>query len=217
MNNSSTDDDGGGGGHVPRAVRPHVLEVGERDMEVLRFIGEEALLGFTFEGIKRRLGAHSETLSRILSRLEEQDILEKTAHGYRVTDKGREIVDVRELSASEPRVTLLRTLLPHVENPVEAISNLQGRWFGPLRWLGYSEDEKGTDMKWVTEDGSIQVDAIFSDGELIIEGKIREGKDLTDAIKASHQLVGYISKIYPAPRSQRVAYYRPYQALMMPN
>ena len=52
-------------------------------------------------------------------------------------------------------------------------------------------------MKWITEDGSIQVDAIFTNGELTIEGRIREGKDLTDAIKAAHQLVGYISKVYP--------------------
>ena len=53
----------------------------------------------------------------------------------------------------------------------------------------------------------IQVDAIFSGGELTIEGRIKEGKDLTDAIKASHQLVGYISKVYPSAPNQRVAYY----------
>jgi hypothetical protein len=193
------------------------LDIGPRDMEVLRFIGEEALLGFTFEGLKRRLGAHSETLSRILDRLEEQMILEKTEHGYQVTERGREVTSLRQLSASEPRLTLLRTLLPIVENPREAISKLRGRWFGPLRWLGYSEDEKGTSMKWITEDGSIQVDAIFSGGELTIEGRIKEGKDLTDAIKASHQLVGYISKVYPSTPNQRVAYYDLGGSFLIPN
>jgi hypothetical protein len=195
----------------------HDLEIGPRDMEVLRFIGEEALLGFTFEGLKRRLGAHSETLSRILDRLEDQRILEKTEQGYQVTERGREVTSLRQLAASEPRLTLLRTLLPHVENPREAISNLRGRWFGPLRWLGYSEDEKGTSMKWITEDGSIQVDAIFSGGELTIEGRIKEGKDLTDAIKASHQLVGYISKVYPSAPNQRVAYYSLGESFLIPN
>jgi len=193
------------------------LDIGPRDMEVLRFIGEEALLGFTFEGLKRRLGAHSETLSRILDRLEEQRILEKTEQGYQVTERGREVTSLRQLSASEPRLTLLRTLLPHVEDPRGAISNLRGRWFGPLRWLGYSEDEKGTIMKWITEDGSIQVDAIFSSGELTIEGRIKEGKDLTDAIRASHQLVGYISKVYPSVPNQRVAYYAVSDSFQMPN
>jgi len=195
----------------------HDLEIGSRDMEVLRFIGEEALLGFTFEGLKRRLGTHSETLSRILDRLEDQRILEKTEQGYQVTERGREVTSLRQLAASEPRLTLLRTLLPHVENPREAISNLRGRWFGPLRWLGYSEDEKGTSMKWITEDGSIQVDAIFSGGELTIEGRIKEGKDLTDAIKASHQLVGYISKVYPSAPNQRVAYYSLGESFLIPN
>lgn len=196
---------------------PQDLDIGPRDMEVLRFISEEALLGFTFEGLKRRLGAHSETLSRILDRLEEQRILEKTEHGYQVTDRGREVTGLQFLSASEPRLTLLRTLLPYVENPREAISNLRGRWFGPLRWLGYSEDDKGTSMKWITEDGTIQIDAIFSGGELTIEGRIREGKDLTDAIKASHQLVGYISKVYPSTPRQRLAYYEVGRQTLVPN
>jgi hypothetical protein len=193
------------------------LEVGQRDMEVMQFIAEEGLLGFTFEGLKRRLGTHPETLSRILDRLEEQSVLEKTERGYRVTQKGREVTGLRQLSASEARVTLLKTLLPHVENPQEAVLQLRGRWFGPLRWLGYSDDEKGTNMKWITEDGSIQVDAIFTNGELTIEGRIREGKDLTDAIKAAHQLVGYISKVYPTPTGQRLAYYKLDGQFMIPN
>lgn len=193
------------------------MEIPERDMEVLRFIGEEGLLGFTFEGLKRSLGAHPETLSRILTRLEEQHVVEKTERGYEVTERGREVVGLRELASVEPRMTLLRTLLPRVDNPREAISSLRGRWFGPLRWLGYSEDERGTNMKWITEDGGIQVDAIFTDGELTIEGRVREGKDLTDAIKASHQLVGHISRIYPSGRSQRVAYYGLWDALLIPN
>ena len=146
-------------------------------------------------------------LSRILDRLEEQRILEKTGQGYQVTERGREVTSLRQLSASEPRLTLLQDAAPPRRQPQEAVSSLRGRWFGPLRWLGYSEDEKGTIMKWITEDGSIQVDAIFSRGELTIEGRIKEGKDLTDAIKASHQLVGYISKVYPAPPNRRVAYY----------
>lgn len=193
------------------------LDVGERDREVLRFIADEGLLGFTFEGLKRSLGAHPETLSRILDRLEDQRVLQKTDHGYQVTQIGREVVGMKQLAASEPRVTLLRTLLPHVENSREAVAPLRGRWFGPLRWLGYSEDEKGTNMKWVTEDGGIQVDAIFTDGELTIEGRIREGKDLTDAIKASHQLVGYISRIYPTGKNQRVAYFGMGDSFIIPN
>ncbi|MFX1475213.1 MAG: hypothetical protein ACFFCO_07040 [Promethearchaeota archaeon] len=50
-----------------------VLEdvLGDRDASVLHLIGAESLARFTFEGLKRRLGMHSETLSRMLYRLEE--------------------------------------------------------------------------------------------------------------------------------------------------
>jgi len=177
----------------------------ERDAEVLRFLGQEDLLGFTFEGLRRRLGTHSETLSRILHRLEEEMILEKTPDGYHVTNKGKEVIGVKPLSSqgratapSQHRVPILRTLLPFGRRSTEVISGLKGRWFGPLRWLGYSEDERGTTMKWVTGDGAVQIDAIFSDGELSIEGNVREGKDLTDAIKASYQLVGHLSRVSPS-------------------
>ncbi len=186
----------------------------ERDAEVLRFLGEEDLLGFTFEGLRRRLGTHSETLSRILHRLEDQMILEKTSEGYHVTHKGKELIGVKPLaSTSRPpspaqhRVAILRTLLPYGRGSSEVVSGLKGRWFGPLRWLGYSEDERGTTMKWVTGDGAVQIDAIFSEGELTIEGNVREGKDLTDAIRASYQLVGHLSRVSPTGLEGRVAFF----------
>lgn len=183
----------------------------DRDAEVLRFLGEEDLLGFTFEGLRRRLGTHSETLSRILHRLEDQMILEKTPDGYHVTHKGKEMMGVRPLGTSkhqstQHRVAILRTLLPYGRGLSEVITGLKGRWFGPLRWLGYSEDERGTRMKWVTGDGAVQIDAIFSEGELTIEGNVKEGKDLTDAIRASYQLVGHLSRVSAGPEG-RVAFF----------
>jgi hypothetical protein len=182
----------------------------ERDAEVLRFLGQEDLLGFSFEGLRRRLGTHSETLSRILHRLEDQMILERTPHGYQVTHKGKEMIGVKPLASQAPaqhRVSILRTLLPYGGAYSEVVSGLKGRWFGPLRWLGYSEDERGTTMKWVTGDGAVQIDAIFSDGELAIEGNVREGKDLTDAIKASYQLVGHLSRVGSTGLNGRLTFF----------
>jgi hypothetical protein len=195
----------------------------ERDAEVLRFLGEEDLLGFTFEGLRRKLGTHSETLSRILHRLEDQMILEKTSEGYHVTHKGKEMIGVKPLASSprsptQHRVPILRTLLPYGRDSSEVVLSLKGRWFGPLRWLGYSGDERGTTMKWITEDGAVQIDAIFSEGELTIEGNVREGKDLTDAIKASYQLVGHLSRVNPAgPMTGRVAFFSLGQSFSMHN
>jgi hypothetical protein len=177
-------------------------------MEVLRFMGR-SLVGLHLRGSEKEFGCSFGDTLQDSRQAREQQVLQKTEHGYQVTERGKEVTGLKQLSSAGPRVTLLRTLLPQVDNPREAISALRGRWFGPLRWLGYSEDEKGTNMKWVTEDGGIQVDAIFAEGELTIEGRIREGKDLTDAIKASHQLVGYISRVYPNKSNSRVAFYTP--------
>jgi hypothetical protein len=46
--------------------------LGERDTDVLSVINSEDLTVFTFDRLKRRLGLHPETLSRILARLEQE-------------------------------------------------------------------------------------------------------------------------------------------------
>jgi DNA-binding IclR family transcriptional regulator len=56
---------------------PPYYSLSERDTDVLSLIDEEGLTLFTFDGLKRRLGLHPETLSRILSRLEEEGIVKK--------------------------------------------------------------------------------------------------------------------------------------------
>lgn len=181
-------------------------QVNSRDMEVLRVIEEEKLASFTFEGLKRRINTHSETLSRILYRLEEQEILEKANEGYRVTEKGKGLLGVHPLNSEEPRLMLLRTLLPPEMDMHRVFLDLKGRWFGTLRWLGYSKKGHGFVLKWITDDGGIQVDATFSPNALTVEGKLLEGKDLADAIRASHQLVGYVARLYSRPRMRQVAY-----------
>ena len=66
---------------------PADYSLSERDADVLALIENEDLAIFTFDGLKRRTGLHSETLSRILSRLEEEGIVKKEPEGYRVSPK----------------------------------------------------------------------------------------------------------------------------------
>lgn len=193
------------------------LPLSERDTNVLKVIGEEGLTNFTFEGLRRRVGVHPETLSRVLYRLEDQGIVKKGLEGYEVTSKAKEILRLHSLSTREPRVPLLQTFLP-LDVPIkQVVSNLRGRWFGVLRWLGCSENDEGITLKWVTEDGGIQVDADFSDGALSIGAKLLWEKDTNAALKASYQLIGYIAKLYSRPgRISRVAYFGIFDPYLMP-
>lgn len=64
-----------------------------------------------------------------------------------------------------------------------------------LRWLGYTEQQDQVSLKWVTEDGTIQVTANISENALAIYAKFLGDKDLDMALTASHQLMAYISRL----------------------
>ena len=183
------------------------LEFSERDTNVLHIIDEEDLTSFTFEGLKRRLGMHPETLSRVLYRLANQGIVEKGVEGYTVTSKAKELLKSHSFDSRVPTVCLLQTLLPPDVPIQNVVSNLKGKWFGVLRWLGYSENKEGVVLKWITEDGGIIISAIFSLGQLNIDAKMLWEKDLSVALKASYQLMGYITNLISRVESNRVAYF----------
>jgi DNA-binding Lrp family transcriptional regulator len=179
----------------------------ERDADVLSLVDEEDLTTFTFDGLKRRLGLHPETLSRILNRLEEEGIVKKTREGYEVTPK------LTKLKHSPTRreaqtVSLLQTFLPSNMLIQNLISELKGRWFGVLRWLGMSETSEGVTLKWITEDGGIQVAASISGTSLNIDAKFLTSNNLDLALKAAYQLMTHISKLCTNTRSAtHIAYY----------
>ncbi len=167
----------------------------ERDEDVLVFLGEEEFQTFTFEGLKRRLGLHPETLSRILDRLEAEGAIAKSSEGYTVKREIAKQLRHSHSRSADTRVMLLQTFLPS-DMPVEMlVSNLRGRWFGLLRWLGLAEGTEGIALKWVTEDGDIQVDAKITLNALTIEAKFLRGYNRNLALKAAYQLMTHISRL----------------------
>ena len=182
-----------------------------RDSSILRSIQEEGLTVFAFDGLRRLLGLHQETLSRVLDRLQDDGFVEKVADGYRLTPEAGELVP-RRLSSGLTHVPIIQALLPEDVDVGGIVAGLKGRWFGKLHWVGYSQNEDGTVLRWITEDDDIQVDAKFTDNLLIIEARVGEGREVSSAVRSSHQLMGYISRLYSGPRragkfATPVAYY----------
>src|SRR6266571_4014558 len=186
----------------PELGQPAEIELTPRDSNILQAIQEEGLTVFAFDGLKRLLGVHQEMLSRVLDRLEDEGLLEKVPEGYRLTNRGSHQV-ARPLSSTQPRIPIVQSLLPHDVDVQRIIAGLKGRWFGSLRWLGYSQNEEGLVLKWITEEDSIQLDARFTENYLSIDAKVGDEKDVSQAVKASHQLMGHISRLYGGPRRGR--------------
>lgn len=180
----------------------------DKDKMTLNIIREEELTDFSFDGLRRRLGIHQQTLSRILDRLEDRGIIEKTPRGYTVTKKGRRRLETYLLNidsnlVASPYFPLIQTLLPGDIGMPLLLSTLQSKWFGTLRWFGcsrkdYDDNNDEVTFKWLTEDGEIQVDATFSSSSLSIDAKfLKENHTMmSDAIKAAHQLIDHIIRLY---------------------
>jgi hypothetical protein len=187
----------------------------ERDTNVLALIETEDLATFTFDGLKRRTGLHSETLSRILCHLEEEGIVKKVHEGYKVTPKITEL-KLRQPQKETPTTPLIQTFLPSDIMTQQLILSLKGKWFGMLRWLGISENNQGVTLKWITEDGAIQIAANIQGTALNIEAKFLTSNNVNLALKASYQLMSLIGKLAITSQSSRhvmtrnVAYYGGY-------
>ena len=192
------------------------VAISPRDAQVVHAIEDEGLSIFTFDGLRRIIGAHPETLSRSLERLEEEGIVTKSPDGYSVTDKARESFTLRPAFSGTRRVPILHTFFPYGASASVIVSALKGRWFDTIRWVGMANSEEGVVMKWVTEDGSAVIDAKFASGQLDIDARLANEADLPKAVRAAHQLMGRISRLYEGPRSgsrvmmMHIGYFKPY-------
>jgi len=171
------------------------LDLRSGDWQVLdAFHDQDSSLAF--QGLKRSLGMHQETLSRALHRLESDQLVERTEDGYRLTQRGSEVIHAPVHGQPTKRSKILETYLPSDVSSSDVISRLKYSWFSTLRWLGYSENNNDALLTWVTEDGSTQVRARFEGNRLSIEINPDNGETSNLAIKSAHELAARIIREY---------------------
>ncbi len=137
---------------------------------VMNMLSSESDATYSFQGMKRRLGLHQEKLTRILRRLEDDNLVLKTDEGYKV--------------------------LRHSSHSV-LTSKLKGRWFKNFRWLGYSTSESGQSLYWITEDGRFQLVVRLAHAEILVWSQPTNEVETHSSIAAGYELFDRISRILP--------------------
>jgi len=137
---------------------------GEVDAKVMQFLSSSSETSFSFQGMKRSLKVHQEKLSRSLNRLVTTGMVGNTGEGYTITKKGIKVTGAASLA--NQALVVGSSYLPNDVDLATAPIALKGKWFSGMRWLGSSPTPQGCDLKWVTDDGEIQISASFKDRTL---------------------------------------------------
>ena len=176
--------------------RGHIdeLDVRPNDSKVLDMLSENNS-NYTFRGIMRKLGMHQESLSRSLQRLHELDLIEKSQLGYKLSEKGA------FLAKEDPKLKmsytpLLQTYVPSNVHAGDIISNMAGRWFKNLRWVGMVESNTDHVLQWLSEFGTFDLNLRVSSNYITIESSATNEKDKADAMISAYRIIQEVSKLY---------------------
>jgi DNA-binding Lrp family transcriptional regulator len=171
-------------------------QVREKDLEVLKSFDDDQDLSLAFQGLKRKLGFHAETLTRSLRRLERDSLLERTGDGYRLTGKGIDFVGSKRDAPNGEMLQIFHTYLPDVAVSQALLVNLRSKWFGSLRWLGsFTKGEKVV-MSWISEQGTNQINVMFQNSFISVEAVIDNPSQKELAVRSAYELVSQIAKAY---------------------
>lgn len=180
------------------ATAEEIDDLREHDREVLEFLSRDPSAQVAFQGIRRKLGIHPEQLSRALHRLADDELVQKTDLGYRVTRRAMGILSPREWTSDQPGVTILQTYLPADLDLRTLVASLRGTWVGPLRWYGLSDSDEELRLSWTLEDESIQLETRIRAGQLAVVARVASHARLDEATRLGHllfrQIAGEVSR-----------------------
>ncbi len=102
-----------------------------------------------FNGLRRVLGAHPESLARALRRLERDGLVLRSRAGYRVPEPPPTTAASRE----EALHVVAEVELADALRAPELLTRLVGRWFGSLRWVGVIDRRDERLLAWAPQGG----------------------------------------------------------------
>lgn len=164
-----------------------------------------------FQGLRRTLGVHPESLTRALRRLERDGAVERTQEGYRlagtVAPRGRKdrllhpVHPATPRWETEPRVELR---LSPGEDASRMLGHLAGRWFGDFRWVGSFQEGERTTLLWVSRSGREQLGLEVVGDRLRIhhQGPVPEG-DVPERPRAAYELLQHVLTALKGERPPR--------------
>jgi DNA-binding PadR family transcriptional regulator len=174
------------------------------DLAVLKALGEdEDAREQSFQGIKRKLGLHQETLSRSLHRLQRDGFVERLDHAYRISPKGVHTIgdyksglnSLAKIDSVDPySVSLLRAKLPPDVNTSDLVNSLSYKWFGNLRWLGSTQTPDSATLSWITDDSGQKISVRIKEDLLTIETFPTSQDSISDATRSAFELFDHVSK-----------------------
>jgi predicted transcriptional regulator len=161
------------------------------DSKVLDALSENNSI-YTFSGIMRKIGMHQETLSRSLQRLSEQDLVQKSQNGYKLSKKG---TILKKQTRSKTHFTpILSAYLPSDVDITKLIDGMAGRWFKNLRWIAMIENKDEHLLQWTDESGLFQINLRVVPNSIIIETNAKKNKQVTAALISVSRIVEEVFK-----------------------
>ena len=123
-----------------------------------------------FNGLRRALGAHPESLTRALRRLERRGVVRHLEDGYSLVVPGERS---RPSQPTPGRRSVASVQLPPGLSSDAVLGQLAGRWFGSLRWIGVYDRAGDPLLTWSVGTSPIRVLLSVRRGALrvLVEGE----------------------------------------------
>ncbi len=180
---------GGHGSEIP--------SLDDREASILSELARDPDARVAFQGLRRRLGIHQESLSRSLRRLERGGLLARERGGYRLTEGGTAALRGKPAEQSgRPMRALLEAIPPPGMSAEGVVEALAGRWFRGLRWYGRSRDVHGTTLTWLSDPGNHPVRIRVVPGRLILEAAELQGDPSALHAAAARSLFAALGELF---------------------